>query len=349
VQANGSWQVTFSDSKLAEQSDGATTLTLEVEDQAGNPASSTTAVTIDRVAAINLLPVAGDGWINSSERNLPLTLSGLVAGIADGQTLTLTITAQGASSPLVNTTVTVNDGAFSYAVPSIDWTAWHDLHRCRERSRPLRNGAASSRSFSADFIAPSAPVKLQIGSQSPQDLATFTGTINAADLLAGVWLSGEARADAASTSLTVGSNPATLVNPVDGLWRLALDATRFQLPAQGPLTITTVTSDQAGNSKTETNSLQLDHSAVIRFSDGAIDGNNSIINATEAPALTIAGHTVDVQDGATVSVQGVERQAIDRHLHRLGEQQRLANQWREWLGGWQHLARWLPGAARQRQ
>lgn len=305
--ANGAWQLDIPTDVFSGIDDGRLDLRLALTDLAGNPTTLDTSLQMDRTAAINLLPISGDGWINSSECTQPIAFDGLAEGVEDGRSLTLSLTPTANGSPTgpastFSATVQSDAFAFSIANTALNLTDGSTYSVAVNGSDLAGNPVVSERSITVDLTPPTVDLQLSIGSDSALDLGSFSGTINALQLSNGVRISSAAASDASTTSITIGSNAATLVSPRDGSWSLTLDPDRLPLPNEGSITITAIVTDLAGNSTTETCNLNLDRSAVIEFG-AAFDGNNNAINATEALSLNIAGSTRDVQNGAVVSLQ----------------------------------------------
>jgi len=298
----GSWQVEFSNSDLARLSDGSLDLSLAVSDRAGNSTTAAYTLNLDTTASLNLAPLFSDGWINSAERAQSLAISGVVPGLEDGRTLTVTIKDANNTTVATSSAVTVSNGAFSYGLPSLTWTDATTYSVEVSGSDAAGNPATATGSFSTDFTPPSVDLQLAIDSQTPVDLGGYGGTVNAANFSAGVRIGSTAASDASTTLVTIGNNPSTLVAPLNGNWGLNLDPKLFSLPLEGAVSVTATVTDQAGNSAVETSTVSIDRAAAIALG-AAIDGNNNQINSSEALSLSIAGTTTWVQNGASVSVE----------------------------------------------
>jgi hypothetical protein len=269
---------------------------------------------IDRLAAVNLLPVSGDGWINIAESSEPLELHALLDGVEDGRSVTLTLKSSSGQT-LISRTATVNAGEVSLSIAAADlsWSDGSNVTVDLTGSDAAGNPFSSSRSLSVDLTAPTLATMLQRGTEDPIELAAYgpggsraNQAINAADLAAGVWITSEASADAMVTSVDAGNSGGLLVAASNGRWRLALDPNRINLPSEGRLPLSITVLDEAGNSATATGSVLIDRGAGITITapvDGA--GGNDQINAQEAPTLRFAGLVQEVEAGASVSVEVV--------------------------------------------
>ena len=82
------WTATAAD--ISGLDNGPVSVTADVSDLAGNPASDSESVTLDNVATIAITtPIAGNDVVNASEDNT-VVVSGTTPGVEDGQTVTVT-------------------------------------------------------------------------------------------------------------------------------------------------------------------------------------------------------------------------------------------------------------------
>ena len=317
--ASGVWQFDLPVDVFSELDDGPLDLRLDLTDRAGNRSSVASSLLLDRTAAINLLPISSDGWINKSERDQPLILSGLSEGVEDGRSLTVSITPTSTNSSTTTSSnspssfsTTVQADAFSFSAPAwalelTDGNSYTVAISGRDQSG---NPVFSSRTISVDLTAPTVALQLRRANGDTIDLSSFQGVINAADLAAGLALTSAASSDASTTSVSVGRTEAVLVAPQpdgDGSsdamrWTLPLTTDRLDLAEEGTLAFSVVVTDQAGNSAVQTANIAIDRATEITIDALPIDGSrgNDHINSAEAAQLLIAGRSRWLESGATV-------------------------------------------------
>jgi hypothetical protein len=169
-----------------------------------------------------------------------------------------------------------------------------------------------------DTTAPDLDLQLAVGSAAPirfldpSFAAQFAGaidtaaTLNAADFAAGVVLSSSASTDVVTTRVSVNttSQVVPLINS-NGVtsWSTALDPDALSLPEQGSVMVSATVTDQAGNSDSQSGTLQVDRVASLSIL-GPVDGlgGDNTLNAAEAAAVTISGRASNIQLESSASI-----------------------------------------------
>ncbi|POS19825.1 BapA-related adhesin SiiEA [Escherichia coli] len=151
VQADGSWSINIPAADLAALTDGSHTLTVTVNDKAGNPASTTHNLAVDlTVPVLTINTIAGDDIINATEHGQALVISGSSTGGEAGdvtalgsgpQTVTATVTDAAGNSDSETHTVTVNLTAPTIGINII---ATDDIINASEKGADLQISGTSN-------------------------------------------------------------------------------------------------------------------------------------------------------------------------------------------------------------
>ncbi|MBP2167601.1 hypothetical protein J2125_000793 [Erwinia toletana] len=293
VNASGVWSLDLPAGALAGISNGSYTLTATVTDAAGNPTSSSSAVTVETAALVPTFNTPfTDGYLNSAEAQQPQTLTGTTGASGAGQSVVVNIggtdynaqvdasgnwslvlqpaTLQDLSSGNLPIVVTVTDGSGNQGV--IDSTA------------------------SVDFQAPTLTISTIAGDN----------IINAAEYQQVVAVSGTASVTEAGQQVTVtfnGVSYQTLVQS-DGSWSVNLPAGALQGLADGSYPVSAELSDKALNSTSVTQNITIDASPATlpTLTISAVSGDNYINQAEAGQVLAISGTSTNLEAGRTVSV-----------------------------------------------
>ena len=264
--------VTVPATTITAQGDGTFDVTATLTDAAGNPGANSPAfpVTVDTLPpAVAITTIeGGDDLINAAEAAGGVTVSG-TAEI--GATLTVngaaaTVDASGIWTTAV--TPPAVDGPLTVAAVATDAAG---------------NIATDTRDLTVDTVPPAVAITTIEGGD---DL------INAAEAAGGITVSGTAEI---GSTLTV--NGAAVTVDASGGWTTSV------VPAgDGPLTVTAVAIDAAGNSATATHALTVD-TAPPAVAITTIEGGDDLINAAEAAGGIDVSGTAEI--GATLTVNGV--------------------------------------------
>ncbi|WP_193787972.1 Ig-like domain-containing protein, partial [Winslowiella iniecta] len=122
VQDDGSWSVVVPSQALAALATGTITISASVSNAAGDTASDSSSLIVqpDTSGSIALEPISEDGYLNATEAQSPLIISGTTTGVAEGSTVTVSF--NGASySAIVGA-----DGRWSTTIPASALSALED-------------------------------------------------------------------------------------------------------------------------------------------------------------------------------------------------------------------------------
>lgn len=300
LDAAGNWSVPNVD--LSGLEDGELTLSANTVDQAGNPASIADTVQKDALAEITALyddpqqPEGIAGYLNALEGQ-SASFGGTVNGIEDGQAVAITITDINSDTLTFNATVT--GGAWQVSGADLSSLAEGDIVLTVVAEDVAGNEATASDTIFYDPVA-----------QLVADIAADAGpVINAAETPA-VDFSGSVFdvQSGRDVQVTIADSAGNSVDGVatiaaNGTWLLA-DVNLSSL-ADGNLTLTATTTDEAGNPATQTATFSKDTQAQItaEFVDEQVpDGVGGYYNATEFPTVALQGTAPKVEDGQTVTL-----------------------------------------------
>lgn len=287
VQSDGSWSISIPSGTLQ---NGTATINAAVSDVAGNPASSSLPVTVNTLASgISIDPIS-DGYLNASESQQSLIITGHTANVTAGTPLSVFINGQ---------TFTVNVGAggvWSAIVPASALAGLSDGQATVSASTVDANGNPVSGNSTLNVVVNNLP-------NISVDTPFGDGVLNASEAALGQTLYGTSGVAGAGQTVSVLIGTTTYTGTVDanGNWNIPLPSAVLQgLPQTGANLDVTVT-DVAGNSSSQTVSVGVDTVApTITLDPIATDG---VINAAEAAqGITISGGSSGAQDGQTVTV-----------------------------------------------
>ena len=264
VDASGAWTTA-----VATAADGPLIVTAVATDAAGNTARDTRILTVDTVApAVAITTIeGGDDLINAAEAAGGVTVSG-TAEI--GATLTVNGVAVlvDASGAWTTSVATAGEGLLVVTAVATDAAG---------------NSTTVTHDLTVDTVAPAVAITTIEGGN---DL------INAAEAAGGVTVSGTAEI---GSTLTV--NGVAVLVDASGAWTTAVATA-----ADGPLIVTAVATDAAGNTARDTRILTVDTVAPA-VAITTIEGGDDLINAAEAAGGVTVSGTAEI--GATLTVNGV--------------------------------------------
>ncbi|WP_455813385.1 Ig-like domain-containing protein [Pseudomonas graminis] len=287
VQSDGSWSVNIPSGTLQ---NGTPTITAAVSDAAGNPASGSLNITVNTLASgISIDPIS-DGYLNASESQQSLIVTGHTVNVTAGSPLSVFINGQ---------TFTVNVGAggvWSAVVPASALAGLSDGKTTVSASTVDANGNPVASNTTLNVVVHNLP-------HISVDTPFGDGVLNASEASQGQTLHGTSGVAGVGQTVSVLIGTTTYTGTVDGSgnWIINLPAAALQaLPQTGAALAVTVT-DVAGNSSSQTVNVGVDTVApTVTLNAIATDG---VINASEAAqGVTISGGTTGAQEGQTVSV-----------------------------------------------
>ena len=293
VAADGSWSVDFPASAV-QSGEYDATVTAVVTDANGNIATTSGTVHVDTyVNAFNFTSTTGgaDGVINQTEAQSGLVVTGqaeagsTVTVMLGGVTTTATVAANG------SWTATFASGQLASGTYTTTMTA-------------TATDAAGNTSDITQTVTVDTEAGLLTISPAPVE---GDDVINAAEASDGVVLSGTADPGAIVT-VSMGGVSHTVVAGANGLWQ-ATYAPGEIAPGTYTASIEAQTTDGAGNTRTATDSVQVDTQVDNMSVSADTVGGNGVINGAErAAGVTVTGTT---EPGSTVMVTmgGVSVQA----------------------------------------
>ncbi|MFH0266621.1 VCBS domain-containing protein [Vibrio rumoiensis] len=263
-------------------------VTVSVTDVAGNTATGDHQITIDTTATIAIDKVSTDDVINAQEHGQALTISGTTTDVEDGQTVSVELNNQTYTAQVVGNT-------WSIQVPDTDVQALADDTQPQISARVTDvagNTATDDHQITIDTTA-----TIAIDKVSTDDV------INAQEHGQALTISGTTTDVEDGQTVTVELNQQTYTTQVQGnSWTLDVPAAQVQVLTDGSQPQVTVSViDVAGNTATDDHQITIDTTATITIDKVSQD---DVINAQEhGQDLTIAGTTVGVEDGQTVTVE----------------------------------------------
>ncbi|MCD1125322.1 Ig-like domain-containing protein [Jinshanibacter sp. LJY008] len=300
IQVGGTWSVNIPAEDIQALPDGPYTLTAAYTDQASNSISVDHNITIDASAPLTLTinDISDNNYINSTEINQDLVISGTSTGVAAGRTVTVTFNE-------LNYTATVqSDGSWSLTVPALDVGATPD--NVYVVSANVTNSSGTE--VTAEHV-------VIVDTYIALTIEPITGDdiINAAELAGPVRIFGIASGDDVSSiiTLTMGSFTYTINPNLSGAWSFNIPAADLQTLGNGSFTLHATMGDLSGNS------IAIDHQFSINTSTPALAINpitgDDYINALEINSpINVTGTSVGIEAGQTVTItlNGVSYTAV---------------------------------------
>jgi len=303
--SGGAWSVVIPATDLAGLADGTTvTVTANVEDAAGNPATATTgSFTTDLSADIEIITIAGDpvasATITAADRVGGFDVTGTATGVEDGQTVTVTLNGQ-------DFTGTVASGAFTVSITEAFLGGLGNGPTTLTLSASVTDVAGNTATdapapIAADFTGPSITI-------DPIATANGDGVLNIAESTGTLEITGSTGLVEPGQTVTVTVNGVTLAGPVtvaaDGTWTATATAAELTgLPATGPIDVTADVSDSVGLAAPQASAqVTTDLEAPTITITTPIAGDD-VLNIAESEAgISVSGTTTGVEDGQTVTV-----------------------------------------------
>ena len=272
---------------------GPISVTADVSDLAGNPASDSESVTLDNVAPTIAIttPIAGNDVVNASEDNT-VVVSGTTSGVEDGQTVTVTLS--DGSAPDVVVTATVTGNAWTASAADISGLDNGPISVTADVSDLAGNPASDSESVTLDNVAPTIAITTPIAGNdvvnaSEDNTVVVSGTT-----------SGVEDGQTVTVTLSDGSAPDVVVTATVTGNAWTASAADISGLDNGPISVTADVSDLAGNPARR----QRERHARQRGDDRDHDADRGqrLVNASEDNTVVVSGTTSGVEDGQTVTV-----------------------------------------------
>ncbi|MEB6576264.1 Ig-like domain-containing protein [Enterobacter quasiroggenkampii] len=290
VSADGSWTLNVPAADLAGLTDGSVTVTANVSDKAGNPASVDHNLTVDvTVPAVTINTIAGDDVINVAEHSQAHVISGTATGAAAGDKVTVTIGGQ------TYTTVLDAAGNWSVGVPASVISGLSDgtVTVTASVTDAAGNTGTGSHNVTVDTGLPSVNF----------NAISDDNVLNALEKGQNLSVSGTSANLAEGTVVTVTLNGKnyTATTAADGTWSLTVPAADLAGLGQANYTLNATATNGVGNSVSNTANLLVD-TALPTVTINTVAGDN-VINAAEVAAgQTLSGTVANAEAGNTVTV-----------------------------------------------
>ncbi|WLI76284.1 Ig-like domain-containing protein [Kosakonia sp. H02] len=308
LQPGGVWSIVLPAGALANVPDGPVAVKVTITDYAGNSSTQTGSFTLDasplNAPQVQINKVAGDDFINQTEAQGQVQISGTSTHVENGRTLTVTLNGK-------NYITTVNaDGTWSVGVPPEDLARVQDGTQVISVNVSDAAGNSTSASHSVTFAAkPASQPTITINTVAQDDV------INAIEHNLALNITGSSTALAAGTVITVLFNDKTYTASVNGSgnWTIAVPQADVQAltdtPANAPYVVSASALDAAQNPASATHSVAVDTRAPVLTVDLANsflnDGRVSIAEAAldqQISGTGTAGETVTLTiNGTTLS------------------------------------------------
>ncbi len=269
VDASGAWSVTLPAGAFAGLNDGSQTLSVSVDDAAGNSASADVAYQINTSASsIAVAPITGDNYLNAAEAAAGFAISGSTSNVAAGTLVTVTLNGV-AYSAAVNA-----DGSWSAAVPA------GALNGVPDGALTLATSVVDA---AGNTVTSSGTLNLLVATPPQPTLnpAFGDGSLNAQDVTAVGTLTGSSGIAGDGQNVSVLLNGVSYSGTVDsaGNWSVSLPADALAALPQGNNAYSVTLTDIAGNSATADGSVLVDTAApTLSVNPPSGDG---VLNAAE--------------------------------------------------------------------
>ncbi len=306
LQSNGTWSITLPAGALAGVPDGPVTVKVTITDYAGNSNTVTSSFTLDASAAnapqVQINKIADDDFVNQSEAQGVLYITGTTTHVEAGQVLTVTLNGK------TYTTGVNSDGSWSVSVQPGDLANVPDGSQVVTVTVTDVAGNPASSSHSVTFVAqPASQPTLVINTVAQDDV------INAIEHNESLSITGSSTHLAAGTVVTVTLNSNTYTASVDssGNWSVTVPRADVQALQNQPYSISASASDVAQNHADTTHQVTVDTSAptlVVDLANSFL--SDSRVNIAEAAVDQQISGTGSAGETVTLSINGKSIAAV---------------------------------------
>ncbi|WP_324724230.1 Ig-like domain-containing protein [Lelliottia sp. JS-SCA-14] len=288
VGSDGTWSLTLDASDVQALVDGDHTLTANVSDKAGNPASTTANFGVDTAAPVVTIDiVSGDDVLNTTEQGQAQMISGQASGAAAGDVVKLTLGDQ------TFVGVVLANGSWHIGVPaSVIGALGEGSH---EISVSVTDAAGNTGSATRDIALNGAPPDFTVDTLSQDNV------LNALEAVQPLTLSGTSTLpDGSAVSVTLnGINYQTTVE--SGVWSVVVPVSDVLNLANTLYTVTVSGTDSVGNTGSATANLLVD-TVLPQVIINTFAGDNLVNNAEAAQDQTLSGRVTGAAAGDKVSI-----------------------------------------------
>ncbi|MDX6913730.1 Ig-like domain-containing protein [Pectobacterium carotovorum] len=291
VQSGGVWSINVSTADIALLADGAHSISVNVSNKAGNAASGSQSINVDKSGdsiAINI--IASDNLLSRAESLQPLAISGNTANVPAGQTVTVTLNGKN------YTTTVAADGSWTLQIPSADLQLLSDGNATLTASVTVAGGAAVT-------DAQTLGVHIHTLPQPTIDTPFGNGSLNGTEALVSQTITGHTGVSGAGQTVILSLGGKSYTGTVDtaGNWKVTVPAADLQQLPEGDNTLLVTAQDAAGNQAGKTFVSHTDFTAPT-LTIGTIAGDDTI-NLVESQSNQTVNGTASISEaGRTVVI-----------------------------------------------
>ncbi|MFA1282464.1 Ig-like domain-containing protein [Citrobacter telavivensis] len=288
VAADGTWSMTLDAADVQALADGNHSLTVSVNDKAGNATNISELVTVDTTAPIlTVNTVAGDNILNDDEQDVAQLISGMANGAAPGDVVTVQFGNQ------TFTGVVQADGSWSVGVPASVFNAMSNGQHTITVT--VTDAAGNTSTATHDVTLNSMAVGITV------DPISVDNVLNAQESMQPLTLSGTSTLADGSTVTVMLNNIAYTATVNNGTWSVQVPVSDVLNLANTIYNVTVSGTDSIGNSGATTASFLVDTTLPqVIINNFATD---NLVNNTEANSDQIlSGRVTNAAAGDTVSI-----------------------------------------------
>ncbi|MCA6966799.1 Ig-like domain-containing protein [Pectobacterium carotovorum] len=291
VQSGGVWSINVSTADIALLADGAHSISVNVSNKAGNIASGSQNINVDKSGdsiAINI--IASDNLLSRAESLQPLAISGNTANVPAGQTVTVTLNGKN------YTTTVAADGSWTLQVPSADLQLLSDGNATITASVNVTGSAAVTDNHTLGVHIHTLP-------QPTIDTPFGNGSLNGAEALVSQTITGHTGISGAGQTVILSLGGKSYTGTVDtaGNWKVTVPAADLQQLPEGNNTLLVTAQDAAGNQAGKTFVSPTDFTAPT-LTIGTIAGDDTINMVESQSNQTVNGTASISEAGRTVVI-----------------------------------------------
>ncbi len=296
---NGAWQI--DDVDLSTLADGELTVTAEVIDLAGNPASTTNTIIKDTLATITAnFDGKGDEYLNRDEISVT-DLFGSVSNVENGQTVTIKVTDSNGLEKSFEATVI--DGKWTVEGADLTDFVEGELTVIAETVDLAGNTSSATNTIIKDTFT---GISANFDGKGDEYLNHVE--IPVTDLLGKI----ENVEDGQLVTITItdsnGLEKIYTTTVINGNW--TVDNADLAGLSEGELTVIASTVDIAGNQVSATDTIIKDTLATITAD---FEGNGDrFLNQAEVSATQLFGSIANIEDGQTVTITITDSQGLEK-------------------------------------
>ncbi|KGA35756.1 large repetitive protein [Pectobacterium brasiliense] len=291
VQSGGVWSINVSTADIALLADGAHSISVNVSNKAGNTASGSQNINVDKSGdsiAINI--IASDNLLSRAESLQPLAISGNTANVPAGQTVTVTLNGKN------YTTTVAADGSWTLQIPSADLQLLSDGNATVTASINVAGSGAITDNHTLGVHIHTLP-------QPTIDTPFGNGSLNGTEALVSQTITGHTGISGTGQTVILSLGGKSYTGTVDtaGHWKVTVPAADLQQLPEGNNTLLVTAQDAAGNQAGKTFVSPTDFTTPT-LTIGTIAGDDTI-NLVESQSNQTVNGTASISEaGRTVVI-----------------------------------------------